>query len=139
MIENGSKVSVEYTLKLDDGSTADSNVGGEPLVYRQGASEILPAFEDKVAGMQVEETRRFTLSPAEGYGESDPELRQEVEAELVPEEGRHAGAQLLSEDPQGNRRPVRVHEVHDDRVVLDLNHPLAGENLHFEVKILAVD
>lgn len=139
VIENGSKVTLEYTLSLDDGTKADSNVGGEPLTYQQGSNQILPGFEAEVAGMKVDETKQFTLTPSEGYGEVDPGLRQEVEAELVPEEGRHVGAQLVSEDPSGNRRVIRVHEVKGDQLVLDMNHPLAGENLHFDVKILAID
>lgn len=139
VIEDGSKVSVEYTLSLDDGTKADSNVGGEPLVYQQGSSQILPAFESEVAGMKVDEAKQFTLAPAEGYGEVDPSLRQAVDADLVPEEGRHEGAQLVSEDPSGNRRVIRVHEVKGDQVVLDMNHPLAGETLHFDVKILAIE
>ena len=139
MIEDGRTISVEYTLNLDDGTTADSNVGEKPLVYEQGADQILPGFEREVAGMKVEETREFVLSPEEGYGAVDPELRHEVEAELVPEEARQEGAQLVSEDPSGNRRLVQVHEVRGDSIVLDLNHPLAGETLHFQVKVVAID
>lgn len=138
MIEEGRTVSIEYTLKLDDGTTADTNVGGDPLVYEQGAAQMLPAFEREVAGMTVEETRTFSLEPTEGYGQLQPELRQEVEAEVVPEQARQKGAQLVSEDPSGNRHLVTVHEVRDESVVLDLNHPLAGENLHFEVKVIGI-
>jgi len=139
VIENGSRVSIEYTLSLDDGRQADSNVGGDPLVYQQGSNQILPAFEAQLEGMRVDESKKFTLTPAEGYGEVDPGLRQEVDTEILPEDGRHAGAQLVSEDPSGNRSLVRVCEVRGDRAVLDLNHPLAGENLHFDVKIVAID
>lgn len=138
MIEDGKKVSVEYTLKLEDGSTADSNVGRDPLVYEQGAQEILPAFERAVSGMALDETSEFVLSPDEGYGPVDPALRQEVRSEVVPEEARHAGAQLISQDAQGNQRPVRVHEVRGESVVLDLNHPLAGRTLHFQVKVVGI-
>lgn len=139
VIENGSTVSVEYTLKLEDGSTADTNVGGDPLVYEHGASQMLPAFEEQLTGMEVDESKKFSLTPAEGYGEVDPALRQSVDADLVPEDGRRAGAQLVSEDPSGQRHLVRVHSVQDDKVVLDLNHPLAGEALHFDVKILGIE
>lgn len=139
MIEDGRTVSVEYTLKLDDGATAESNVGEKPLVYEQGAQQILPAFERVVAGMEVDETREFVLSPEEAYGPVNPALRQEIEAELVPEEARRQGAQLLSEDQSGNRRRVRVHEVREDTIVLDLNHPLAGESLHFQVKVVGIE
>lgn len=138
MIQDGSTVSIEYTLTLDDGRTADSNVGQEPLVYQQGAQQILPAFERELAGKEVDDTCTFVLSPEQGYGPVNPELRQEVEAELIPADARRAGVELVSEDPQGNQRRVRVHEVREETVVLDLNHPLAGENLHFEVKVVGI-
>jgi FKBP-type peptidyl-prolyl cis-trans isomerase 2 len=138
VIEDGRTVSIEYTLKLEDGTTADTNVGGDPLTYEQGAQQILPAFEREVAGMEVHDTREFTLAPEEAYGPVDPELRQEVAADVVPEEARREGAQLVSEDQAGNRRLVQVHEVRDETIVLDLNHPLAGEELYFEVKILDI-
>lgn len=139
VIEDGRKVSLEYTLTLDDGTQADSNVGGEPLVYQQGAEQILPALEDELAGMAVNESKQVTLPPEKGYGEVNPELRQSVDADVIPEEARHAGAQLVSEDREGHRRLIRVHEVKDDKIVLDLNHPLAGQTLHFDVKVLAIE
>jgi FKBP-type peptidyl-prolyl cis-trans isomerase 2 len=139
VIEDGRKVSIEYTLKLDDDRTADSNVGQEPLVYQQGAQQILPGVEREVSDMQVEETRDFVLSPDEGYGRVNPELRQEVRTDVVPEQARHEGAELVSSDGAGNRRIVRVHEVRDEHIVLDLNHPLAGKNLHFRVRLLGIE
>ena len=89
--------------------------------------------------MEVNETREFVLSPDEGYGRLDPELRQEVRADLVPEEARREGAQLVSEDSSGHRRRVRVDEVRQDTVVLDLNHPLAGQSLHFQVRVVGIE
>lgn len=139
VIEDGSKVSIEYTLSLDDGTKADSNVGEEPLTYTQGTQQILPALEQELAGLAVDDTKEVTLPPEQGYGVVDPSLRQEVDAEMVPEGAREAGTQLVSEDGAGNRRIVRVHEVTDEKVVLDLNHPLAGETLHFDVKVLAIE
>ena len=139
MIENGSTVSLEYTLKLDDGTTADSNVGGEPLVYQQGQSQIIPALERELAGMAVNDTKQVTLSAGDGYGDINPEAFQEVEKGLIPEDAHRAGAQLVAEDESGAQRPVKVHEVKEETIVLDLNHPLAGETLHFDVKILGVE
>ncbi len=138
-IEDGRTVSIEYTLKLDDSSTADTNVGQAPLVYQQGAQKILPALEREIAGMKVGETREFVLSPEEGYGPVNPELRQEVRADRVPEEARREGAQLVSKDEAGNNHRVRVHEVREDTIVLDLNHPLAGQNLHCQVKVVGIE
>jgi FKBP-type peptidyl-prolyl cis-trans isomerase SlyD len=137
-IEAGSTVSIEYTLALDDGSTVDTNVGGEPLVYQQGSEQILPALEKALAGMHVNDTKNVTLSAAEGYGPVVPDLVEEVDAEKIPEEARKPGAQLVSEDQAGHRAIVRVREVKGDKIVLDLNHPLAGQTLHFKIRILDI-
>jgi FKBP-type peptidyl-prolyl cis-trans isomerase 2 len=139
VIEDGRKVSIEYTLKLDDGTKADSNVGDEPLIYQQGAQQILPALEQELAGLHVNDTKEVTLPPEQGYGQPDPKFRQEVDAELIPEEARTEGTTLVSRDPAGNRRIVRVDKVLEDHIVLDLNHPLAGETLHYEVKVLEIE
>jgi FKBP-type peptidyl-prolyl cis-trans isomerase 2 len=134
----GSKVSIEYTLALDDGSTVDSNVGGEPLVYQQGGDEILPALEKQLAGLHVNDTKNVTLSVADGYGPVVPDLVQEVDTDKIPEGARKPGAQLMSEDASGHRAVVRVREVKGNKIVLDLNHPLAGQTLHFKIRILDI-
>ena len=139
VVQDGKTISLEYTLKLDDGSVVDSNVGEQPLTYEQGSQQILPALEAQIAGMKVDESKQVKLEPEQGYGEVNPELFQEVETSVIPEEARQKGAQLISEDQAGNRRPLRVHEVKGDKIVLDLNHPLAGETLHFDVKVVAVE
>lgn len=139
VIEDGRTVSLEYTLTLDDGTQADGNVGGEPLKYEHGARQIVPGLEQALAGMKVNETKKVTVSPEEGYGQVNPALIQEVEAELVPEDARHAGAQLVSEDGAGNRRLIRVQEVRGERILLDMNHPLAGKTLQFDIKILGIE
>jgi len=138
-VEAGRKVSIEYTLTLDDGKKADSNVGGEPLVFEHGAHQILPALEEALAGMKVSESRKVTLPPDKGYGEVMPQLIQEVDPKQIPEEARVAGAELAAEDEQGNRHFARVHEVREDKILVDMNHPLAGKTLHFDVKILAIE
>jgi FKBP-type peptidyl-prolyl cis-trans isomerase SlyD len=138
-IGDGSRVSIEYTLKLDDGSTADSNVGGPPLIYEQGKGQILPSLEQELAGLAVNDTKKLELSPEQGYGTVDPAAIQKVPASVIPEEARQAGAQLLAQDAAGQQRPVRVKAVEGDQVVVDMNHPLAGQKLHFDVKILAIE
>jgi FKBP-type peptidyl-prolyl cis-trans isomerase 2 len=138
-VEDGRKVSIEYTLTLDDGKQADSNVGGEPLVFEQGKHQILPALEKALSGMKVNESRKVTLAPDEGYGKVVPELIREVDPELIPEEARVAGTELAAEDDQGNRHFARVHEVRQDKILVDMNHPLAGRTLLFDVKILSID
>lgn len=139
MIEEGSKVSIEYTLTLDDGSTADTNVGGEPLVYNQGQQEILPALEEALAGLEAGDTKKVVLTAEEGYGLVDPDGFQDVEPDLVPEDARTVGTMLVASDPEGNQQAIRVHEVGDDKIVLDFNHPLAGEALTFDIKIVEIE
>lgn len=138
VIAEGREVTIEYKLTLEDGSVADSNVGRDPLVYEQGAGQILPGLEHALEGLKVNESKQVTLPPDEAYGEVNPEAFQEVSSEMIPEEGRREGAMLLAEDPSGGKRPVRVHEVKDGTIVLDLNHPLAGRTLTFDVRVLRI-
>ena len=139
MIEHGRLVSIEYTLTLDDGSTADTNVGEEPLVYTQGGGEILDALEAALAGLDVDDEKQVRILAEHGYGPIDPDAFDQVAHEDIPEDAREVGAMLVAEDSDGNQRSVRVHEVRADGVVLDMNHPLAGEALNFAVRIVAID
>jgi len=139
MIEDGKTVSLEYTLTLEDGSVADTNVGGDPLKYEHGKGQILPALEKELAGMEVNDTKQVTLPPEKGYGEHDPDAMQTVKPEQIPEDARKVGSLLVARDNQGNEMQVKVTEVRDEDIVLDLNHPLAGETLKFDVKVVGIE
>ena len=139
VIAEGNSVSIEYTLKLDDGTTVDSNVDGEPMVYKVGGSEILPALESALHGLGVGDTKEVRLTAEQGYGPIVPEGYQEVELEMVPEDAREVGTMLMATAPDGQQQAIRVHEVKEETIVLDFNHPLAGQALNFDVKILAID
>jgi FKBP-type peptidyl-prolyl cis-trans isomerase SlyD len=138
VIENGRSVSIEYTLRLNDGTTVDTNVGQDPLTYTQGSSEILPALEEALAGHAVGDTKEVNLSAEQGYGPVNLEAYQEVELDMVPEDSRTVGTMLVASAPDGQQQPIKVHEVMDETIVLDFNHPLAGEALNFDIKILAI-
>jgi FKBP-type peptidyl-prolyl cis-trans isomerase 2 len=139
VIEEGRTVSIEYTLKLDDGSVADTNVGGEPLVYTQGNGQILPALEKNLEGMAADETRSVQLTATDGYGEVNEELYREVPPDQIPEEAREVGQVLYGQGPNGQPFQVRVYEVREEAIVLDLNHPLAGQALNFDIRIISVE
>jgi FKBP-type peptidyl-prolyl cis-trans isomerase 2 len=139
VIQDGSKVTIEYKLKLDDGELVDTSDGAEPFVYQHGEGQILPALEEQLTGMAAGDEKQVTLSAEQGYGPVNDELYQEVPADQIPEGAREKGAQLVSRDQEGNERPLRVHEVREEVIVLDLNHPLAGQTIHFEVKVAAID
>ncbi len=139
VVQNGKRVSIEYTLTLPDKTQVDTNVGKEPLTYTQGGEEILPALQKALAGLKEGETKQVTLSPEEGYGPVDPQAFQEVEKSHIPKEAWKAGTPLIAKDSAGRVHAIRVHEVKDKTVVLDLNHPLAGKTLIFDVKVLKVE
>ncbi len=138
-VADGKKISIEYTLALDDGKQADSNVGEPPLVYEQGANQILPALERALAGLAAGDTKHVTIPPQDAYGYVDPTRVKQVAIEEIPEEARKVDAVLVGVDAEGNQVPVRVQKVEAEKVTLDLNHPLAGRTLTFDVKILKIE
>jgi FKBP-type peptidyl-prolyl cis-trans isomerase SlyD len=137
-VADGKAVSIEYTLRLEDKSVVDTNVGKEPFTYVQGSRQIIPGLEKALAGMKVGESKKVTVKPEEGYGEVNKEAFQEVKKELVPQEDLKVGAELQGRDSVGRVIRARVSEIKDDTVVLDLNHPLAGKTLYFDVKVLDI-
>jgi FKBP-type peptidyl-prolyl cis-trans isomerase 2 len=137
-VTQGAQVSVEFTVSLEDQTVVGSNVGGEPVVFTQGAGEVLPALEQQLEGMESGETKQVKLKADQAYGPVHQEAIQQVDKSRVPEDAQHVGAELRAQDPQGQTIRARVTEVHDDVVVVDFNHPLAGEDLSFEVKVLDV-
>lgn len=134
MIANGNEVSFFYTLS-SDGEQIESNKGGEPLTYTQGAGQILPKLEAELEGLKSGDTKEVSLAAADAYGEIDPAAFQEVPIEQIPEQARVVGAQLEAQNYPG---PIEVREVREDIIVLDLNHPMAGKNLVFDVEIIEV-
>lgn len=136
MIQDGTKVSIEYTLTLDDGTKVDTNVGGDPLVYTQGEGQIIPGLERELAGLGVGDEKSVRVAAKDGYGELDPEALREIPTEQIPEDARHVGAMLSA---QGHGGPIRVAELRGETAVLDFNHPMAGKDLNFAVKILGAE
>jgi FKBP-type peptidyl-prolyl cis-trans isomerase 2 len=139
VVENGRQISIEYTLTLDDGSTADTNVGEEPLTFIQGDGEILEALEAALEGLDVGDEKQVRIAAEQGYGPIDPDAFDRVDLDAIPEEARQVGVMLVAEDEEGNAQSVRVHEVGAEEIVLDLNHPLAGQALNFAVRIVAIE
>jgi FKBP-type peptidyl-prolyl cis-trans isomerase SlyD len=137
-VSNGKQVSLEYTLKLDDKTVLESNVGKEPMTYTQGAHEIVPGLEKAMEGLAVGDKKHVEVKPADGYGEVDPKAFQEVKKSQIPEQAWKVGTQLEAKSPDGQSMFPRVTEVKPETVVLDFNHPLAGKTLFFDIKVLDV-
>ena len=138
IVEEGKQVSIEYTLSIEPEGVVDSNVDSDPLTYIQGGQQIVPAVEKALEGMAVGETKEISIPPEHGYGERSDKAFQEVRKSLVPEEARKVDTVLQGRDERGGIVNARVAEVKDETVVLDLNHPLAGKTLQFNVKILDI-
>jgi FKBP-type peptidyl-prolyl cis-trans isomerase SlyD len=138
VIANGSVVRFEYTLSHENGEVIESNRGEEPVTYVHGEGQIIPGLEHQLGGMKLHEEKRIRVEPLEGYGPVDPSAFVEVAKEEIPVEARRVGATLYAQGPRGENVQLRVHEVKDETVVLDFNHPLAGKTLIFDVKILDI-
>lgn len=138
-VQNGSTVTLEYTLKSDGGEVLDSNKGGKPLVFVQGQQQIIPGLERELVGMRPGEEKKVVVKAEDGgYGPVVPGAQQEVPKDAIPQEGLTVGTVLTARSGSGETRPVVVKEIKDKTVVIDYNHPLAGQTLHFDVKVLGV-
>jgi FKBP-type peptidyl-prolyl cis-trans isomerase SlyD len=137
-IKDGSKVSMEYTLYLEDGSVEETNVGKDPLEYEHGANMLIPGLETKLEGLKAGDKIKVEVPPEEAYGVFNPDWFQEVPKEKIPPEFQKVGTVLKTTLTDGSVARARVHEVKEDTIVMDYNHPLAGKTLTFEVKILDV-
>lgn len=134
-VHDGAVVSIEYTLTDESGEVIDSNVGKEPLTYVHGAGQIVGGLEKELEGAKIGEQKKVRVKPEDGYGPVDPKARQEIDREKIPPDALKPGAMLMTQGPDGRPVPIRVHEVRDKTVVVDFNHPLAGQTLNFDVKI----
>ena len=135
-IQNNSAVSFHYKLTDDDGISIDSSEGKEPLGYLHGAGNIIPGLEKALEGKTIGDSLTVAVTAAEGYGEVQKELIQEVAKEAFQGvDNIEVGMQFEAQTGQGGTVPVTVIAVTDEIVTVDGNHPLAGKNLNFDVTI----
>jgi len=138
-VQNGLVIGLDYRLKLDDGEVVDESEAGDPLYYLHGADNIIPGLEKALTGMGLNESKTVKVKPEEGYGEYDDEAVDEVERSIFPDDIElEPGLMLTLEDDEGEMMDAIVTEVNGDKVTLDFNHPLAGETLYFEVKVVEI-
>jgi peptidylprolyl isomerase len=135
----GDTVRVHYTGTLDDGTEFDSSAGREPLEFTLGAGQVVPGFDAAVTGMRLGEKKTVTIPAAEAYGEPRQELLVTVPRAQVPPTMQPRVGQRLQVGRGENAYPVVVHEVTDEHVILDGNHPLAGQDLTFALELVAIE
>jgi FKBP-type peptidyl-prolyl cis-trans isomerase 2 len=142
-ITQGSVVKIEYKGTLSDGTVFDTTEGKQPLSFLVGANQVIPAFETNVISMKAGQTKKFTIKAKEAYGDPDPS-----KIVTLPKDQRFTGIDLKegatifanNKAPDGRviQTPMKVVKVTDSEVTMDYNHPLAGKDLTFEVKVVEV-
>ena len=135
--KSGDTVRVHYRGTLSDGSEFDSSEGHEPLQFVVGSGEVIPGFDSAALALEVGEKVTVTIPAAEAYGDHSPEGLQTFPLSAFPSPPEVGWAVELG-GPNGERVPATIAEVNDEEVVLDFNHPLAGEDLTFELELVEI-
>jgi FKBP-type peptidyl-prolyl cis-trans isomerase SlpA len=137
--KNNDKVKVHYTGKLNTGEVFDTSEGKAPLEVTLGSGQVIPGFDKGIQGMNVGEERTISIPCAEAYGEVREELIQEVpKKQLPPEIQPEVGMRLVSRTREGQEIPLVVSKMTEDSIIVDANHPLAGKDLIFDVKLVEI-
>jgi len=139
-VENGHFVKIDYTGTLENGDTFDSSRNSQPIEVEVGAGRVIKGFEKALIGMAPKEKKTFTLSPEEAYGHRDDKLEHSFERSELPQGvDPKAGQVLTLKNPQGGQFPALVKHVDSEKITVDLNHPLAGETLTFDIEVLEIN
>lgn len=140
-VEKGNKVKIEYEGKLEDGTVFDSSKNhGKPLEFEAGSGQLIKGFNDAVIGMKVGEEKDITLKPEEAYGEPKQEMVQKIPKEQLPKDQEpKVGMMLMVGLPNGQQMPAKIIEIGDADITLDVNHPLAGKTLNFNIKVVEIN
>lgn len=138
-VKNGDTVRVHYHGKLTNGSTFDSSEGREPLEFTVGGGQVIKGFDDALVDMRVGDKKTVHIPVDQAYGHKNDNMMMEYpKAEFPADMTPAVGMELHMSDASGNVFPVVIAEVLDEVVVLDANHPLAGEDLIFEIELVSI-
>ncbi len=138
-VEKGLFVSVDYKGTLQNGDVFDSSHGRHPLEVEIGAGHLIKGFEAALMGMSLNEKKQFTLTPEDAYGPKNEEYMHTFDrSEIPPEMDPQIGETVALTSPDGQEIPARITQVTDQQVIVDLNHPLAGESLTFEIQVVGI-
>lgn len=142
-VEKGDKVKLEYEGKLDSGEVFDTSSHGEhshPLEFIVGQGTVIKGLDEAIQGMEEGQEKEFTVKPDESYGQHNPELKKQFSREQVPlQQEPQVGQVLAVNSPDGRQFPVKIDSFDESNITLDLNHPLAGQNLNFKVKVVGIE
>ncbi len=138
-VQKGKNVSIHYTLKVD-GELVDTSRERDPLKYVHGEGQIIPGLSRELEGLHPGEKKSVSISPEDGYGAVAAEAFQEVPKDRLPKDMEpEIGMTLQATTPDGQQQLLRITEVKDSSIIVDMNHPLAGKTLEFDVEVVAVE
>ncbi|MGY0392862.1 FKBP-type peptidyl-prolyl cis-trans isomerase [Bizionia sp. KMM 8389] len=138
-VKENDTVQVHYTGKLSSGQVFDSSADREPLEFTLGQGMLIPGFEKAVLEMKVNDKKTVVIDKAEAYGDVQKELFHEVKKDQLPQDIKpEVGMGLASKNPDGTEHQFRVAAVNDDHIIVDGNHPLAGQDLTFDLELVAI-
>ena len=136
---SGDTVRITYTGKLTDGTVFDSSEGRDPLEFVIGENTIIPTLEEACVGMEIGEKATVDVTADNAYGPHHPDAMQTVERSMIPQEvDLTVGAQLQATAPDGQTLVLTVAAVEGEQVTLDGNHPLAGQDLSFDIEMVEI-
>lgn len=139
VVAKGSKVSVEYTGSFEDGTVFDTSQGREPISFTVGNGQVIKGFDDAVVGMKNGEQKKISITPSEGYGSRDEKLHQQVPRSVFPQEMKlEKGMGFSFKTPTGQVIHATITEANAEAVTVDMNHPLAGRDLIFDLKVVDI-
>ncbi|HKY08075.1 MAG TPA: peptidylprolyl isomerase [Candidatus Binatia bacterium] len=138
VVKDGLMISVEYTLKNPDGKVVETSKGRGPLRYIHGQKMMIPGLERALTGMKIGDEKNVTVKPEDGYGKINPKATREIPKEKVPPNALKVGATLAATEPDGSVVPMTVKQIKEKTVVMDMNHPMAGKTLVFDVKVVDI-
>ncbi|WP_299667225.1 peptidylprolyl isomerase [uncultured Ruegeria sp.] len=139
-IKQGDTVRIHYTGTLLDGKVFDSSDGRDPLEFAVGSGQIIAGLDAALPGMETGEKKRVEIACVDAYGPINPGMRQQIPREGIPDDiPLEPGTQLQMQAPDGQAIPVTVVEVDEATVTMDANHPLAGQDLIFDIEIVSIN
>ena len=138
--KKGDKVTLEYTGMLDDGTVFDTSSNHDkPLQFEVAGGRVIPRFDKAVIGMKLGEEKKFTIPPAKAYGKPNPKLIKKVSRKEIPQDRKpEVGMRLVMGTPEGRQMQALITEVTPEYIILELNHPLAGKALTFNIKVIKI-
>jgi FKBP-type peptidyl-prolyl cis-trans isomerase SlyD len=138
VVQDGLMVSLDYTLKGTDGKVMETSKGGEPIKYIHGKKMLPAGLERELSGMKIGGQKHVTVKPEDAYGKVDPKAYKEVPKKDLPPNSLKIGAVLVTTNADGTVVPMTVRQIKEKTVVLDMNHPMAGKTLVFDVKVVDI-